>query len=47
MAGKTRAPKNATKNTGFWMASLICCMASMKVRSSVRPRPIITEHAKA
>jgi hypothetical protein len=35
----------AAKKTGFWIATLICCMASMKVRSPVRASPGITEHA--
>jgi hypothetical protein len=39
------APRNEMKNTGFWMARLISCMASATVWSLARCRPGMTETA--
>lgn len=39
----TSAPKKPAKNTGFWITSLMFCMTSMKVRSSLRASAGITE----
>ena len=41
----TNAPKKLTKNQGLSIASLICCIALTKVRSSVWLRPSMTEMA--